>query len=197
MTDRRTFLIGAAALLAAPAFPEPAVARSGVRRLFDGRSLDGWSRLGDANWRVENGLATADLGGISFLVSRESYRDFELRAEFRVSADANSGIFLRCQDPAAITADNGYEVNIFDRRPDPTYGTGAIVNVAPVTPPLPRAGEGWNVMRIRAQGDRFDVALNGRATVNGARDGRYREGPIALQYGAGIVRFRRVDLRVL
>lgn len=29
-----------------------------------------------------------------------------------------------------ITAMNAYEVNIFDTRPDPTYRTGAIVNVS-------------------------------------------------------------------
>lgn len=192
MTDRRTFIAGAAAALLAP----PAFARAPWRRLFNGRNLDGWSPVGDANWRVERGVLTADRGGISFLVSRDSYRDVELRAEFWVSGDANSGIFLRCQDRTRITVDNAYEVNIFDTRPDPTYGTGAIVNVAPVSP-MPRAGGRWNVMAIRARGDRFGVVLNGRTTVDGARDGRYAEGPIALQYGAGLVRFRRVDIRRL
>jgi hypothetical protein len=192
MTDRRTFIAGAAAAL----LPTAAFARTPWRRLFNSRDMAGWTPVGDANWRVENGLLTADRGGISFLVSRESYRDLELRAIFWVSEDANSGIFLRCQDRARVTADNAYEVNIFDTRPDPTYGTGAIVNVAPVSP-MPRAGGRWNVMTIRAQGDRFGVVLNGRTTVAAARDGRYREGPIALQYGAGTVRFRRVEIRPL
>lgn len=192
MTDRRTFIAGAAAALLAP----PAFARTRWRRLLNGRDLAGWTPVGDANWRVAGGMLTADRGGISFLVSRESYRDLAPRAEFWVSGDANSGIFLRCQDRARITADNAYEVNIFDTRPDPTYGTGAIVNVAPVSP-MPRAGGRWNVMAIRAQGDGFSVVLNGRTTVEGARDGRYREGPVALQYGAGLVRFRRVDIRPL
>jgi hypothetical protein len=192
MTDRRTFLLGAAAAL----LPAPAFARTPTRRLFNGRNLDGWSAVGDANWRVEDGILSADQGGISFLVSRENYGDLDLRAEFWVSGDANSGVFLRCQDRARITADNAYEVNIFDTRPDPTYGTGAIVNVARVSP-MPRAGGRWNVMAIRARGDRFSVALNGRTTVDGVRDGRYAQGPVALQYGAGTVRFRRVELRPL
>ena len=193
MTSRRTFLLGAAAAL----LPLPAQARAGFRRLFNRRNLDGWTAVGDANWRVEGGILTADRGAISFLVSRERYRDFALRALFWVSPDANSGIFLRCQDTSAITADNAYEVNIFDRRPDPTYGTGAIVNVAPVAAPMPQAGGRWNEMVIRASGDSFHVVLNGRTTVAAARDSRHREGPIALQYGAGIVRFSRVELRPL
>lgn len=193
MIDRRIFLAGAAASLLAA----PAAARSRFRRLFNRRCLDGWTRVGDANWRVERGVLIADRGAISFLVSQESFRDFELRTEFWVSPDANSGIFIRCQDRATITVANSYEVNIFDRRPDPTYGTGAIVDLAPVAAPRPQAGGRWNRMTIRAQGDRFDVVLNGRNTVANARDGARREGPVALQYGAGTVRFRRVEIRSL
>lgn len=192
MIRRRHVLAGFAAFAAAP----PAFALTPVRQLFDGHALDGWDRVGDANWRVEGGALAADRGGISFLVSRESFRDFELSALFWVSPDANSGIFLRCQDRATITVANSYEVNIFDRRPDPTYGTGAIVDVAPVSP-LPQAGGRWNAMTVRAEGDRLSVTLNGRTTVAGARDSRHREGPVALQYGAGAVRFRQVALRLL
>lgn len=192
MIGRRYLLAGFAAVAVAP----PAFAQSPVRQLFDGHSLDGWDRVGDANWRVEGGALAADRGGISFLVSRESFSDFELSALFWVSPDANSGLFIRCQDRAAITVANSYEVNIFDRRPDPTYGTGAIVDVAPVSP-LPQAGGRWNVMTIRADGDRLSVALNGRTTVAGVRDSRHREGPVALQYGAGAVRFRSVALKEL
>ena len=193
MIDRRTLIAGAAASLLAA----PAAARSRFRRLFNRRCLDGWTRVGDANWRVERGVLIADRGAISFLVSQESFGDFELRTQFWVSPDANSGIFIRCADRAGISPATAYEVNIFDRRPDPTYATGAIVNLAPVAPPLPQAGGRWNRMTIRAQGDRFDVVLNGRNTVANARDGARREGPVALQYGAGTVRFRRVEIRSL
>jgi hypothetical protein len=192
VTSRRTLLLGVgAALFAAPAF-----ARARFRRLFNGRNLDGWTPLGDANWSVENGVIRADRGGFSFLVSRESYRDFELRVEFRVSHDANSGIFIRCSDRARITAGNAYEVNIYDTRPDPSYGTGAIVDVARVSP-MPRAGDRWNVMTIRASADLLSVAMNGVTTVDPVRDAAHREGPVALQYGAGRVMFRRVDIRPL
>ena len=73
-----------------------------------------------------NGIVQADLGN-GFLVSKEDFADFDLRAEFWVDATANSGIFIRCTDPKQITAMNAYEVNFFDTRPDPSYGTGAIV----------------------------------------------------------------------
>ena len=192
MTDRRTLLIGlGASLCAGPAFAGPR-----FKPLFDGRSLAGWDPVGDANWTVTEGAIVADKGGVSFLVSRVSYRDFDLRAEFWVSAEANSGIFIRCSDRAEITSANAYEVNIFDTRPDPTYGTGAIVDVAKVSP-MPKAGGQWNTMLIQARGDRFTVTFNGRKTVDSARDGKHPAGPIALQYGAGVVKFRKVEIRSL
>ena len=60
---------------------------------------------------------------------------------------------------------------------------------------MPKAGGRWNTYLIRAEGDRFSVWLNGEKTVEGARDARFREGHVALQYGAGTVKFRKVKIR--
>ena len=169
MAHRRHVILGLAGVaLATPSLAQTS-SKPPFRSLFNGRSLDGWTRLGDANWTVEAGVLSADKGGLSYLVSKDSYRDFELRAEIWVSPEANSGIFIRCSDPAHVTADNAYEVNVFDTRPDPTYGTGAIVGVAKVSP-MPKAGGRWNLMEITAQGDTFTVRFNGQLTVDAARD---------------------------
>jgi hypothetical protein len=191
MILRRTALIG----LTGAALAGPALAWPRVRSLFNGRDLDGWTVVGDANWTVAGGVLSADKGAMSFLVSRDSFRDFDLRAELWVSDDANSGIFIRCSDRAAITPATSYEVNVFDQRPDPTYGTGAIVNIAPVSP-MPKAGGRWNLMEIRARSDRLSVVFNGQTTVDAVRDSAHAEGPIALQYGSGVVKFRKVEVRI-
>jgi hypothetical protein len=91
-------------------------ANAGWVTLFDGKNLDNWDTIGDANWRLVDGVVEADKGN-GFLVSKSSYTDFEIRAEFWVDGDANSGVFIRCTDPTKITAKNAYEVNIFDKRP--------------------------------------------------------------------------------
>src|ERR1700686_4444010 len=101
--------------------------------LFDGKNLDNWNQIGNANWRLEDGAVVADKGN-GFLVTKNAYTDYQLRAEFWVDAAANSGIFIRCTDAGKVTGATSYEVNIWDARPDPTYGTGAIVNVAKVDP---------------------------------------------------------------
>ncbi|MEP6790827.1 MAG: DUF1080 domain-containing protein, partial [Ramlibacter sp.] len=105
-------------------------------------------------------------------------------------------------NPAKIEAVSSYEVNIFDQRPDPTYGTGAIVDVAKVVP-MPKAGGKWNTYEITAKGNQLTVVLNGVQTVN-VQDGKFSEGPFALQYfpGAnnipgGAIKFRKVQIREL
>ena len=170
--------------------------------LFDGKSLDNWTQIGNANWTLADGVVQADKGN-GYLVSKNSYADFEIRAEFWVDADANSGIFIRCTDPSKVTGENAYEVNIFDKRPDPSYGTGAIVNVAKVSP-MPKAGGKWNTYEITAKGPQFTVVLNGVKTVDGAQDSKHARGHIALQYGAGapgtgpgIVKFRKLEIQRL
>ncbi len=75
-------------------------------------------------------------------------------------------------------------MNIWDARPDPTYGTGAIVNVGKVDP-MPHAAGKWNVYEITAKGSTFTVTLNGQKTVDGAQDAKFASGEIALQHGSG------------
>jgi len=174
-------------------------AGAGWNVLFDGASstdLVGWTPLGEGNWRVTDGTIEGRNGKAGFLVSADSYRDFEIESEFWADADCNSGIFIRCQDRNNITAANAYEVNIFDKRPDPNYGTAAIVDVAKVARPFPQAANRWNTFRIFARGDWLQVVFNGQITVD-VRDARLREGPIALQSAGGTVRFRTVKVRKL
>jgi hypothetical protein len=178
---------------------------SGWVTLIDGeQGLDNFNRVGDANWRVEAGGISANQGKGGFLVSKQSYKDFELYAEFWAATDTNSGIFFRLSDPARITADNSYEANIWDIRPDPTFATGAIVNFAAVPkPPVHLAGGKWNTMEIRAEGDLLTVKLNGVQTAQ-VRNNKYASGPFALQFGAGVqgvnggpIKWRKVRVKPL
>ena len=86
-------------------------------------------------------------------------------------------------------------MNIFDQRPDPTYGTGAIVNFVEVDP-MPKAGGKWNTFEITAKGRHLVVVLNGQKTVD-SRNGMFAEGPFTLQHGAGVIKFRKVAIKPL
>jgi len=168
--------------------------------LFDGKNLDHWQSDGKANFSIEDGSIVAkdkkDAKTTANLVSKDKYKDFELRAEFFVSEDANSGIYIRISDPSKVSSKVPYEVNIYDTRPDPTYGTGAIVPFAKSTVPIKTGGK-WNTYEIVAKGSKFWVTLNGTKTVDGAENADHAEGPISLQFGVGTVKFRKVEIKPL
>ena len=123
--------------------------------LFDGNTIGSeWDRVGETNLRVEDGAIVADKRTSqtpAHLVTKTKYKDFQVYVEFWASDDANSGIFIRCQDPTKITDRSCYEVNIFDQRKDPTYGTGGIVHFVEVNP-MPKAGGKWSTYRNHRQG---------------------------------------------
>jgi hypothetical protein len=160
--------------------------------LFDGTNLNSFNVVGNANWKLADGTVEATSGS-GFLVTKETYSNFEIRVEFWVDEGANSGVYMRCQDAAKITDMTCYEANIFDKRPDQSGRTGAIVHVAkPIA--VVDAGGKWNTYEITAKGPQLSVRLNGTLTSQ-AEDAKFTSGPIALQYMAGTVRFRRVQIR--
>ena len=187
-------LLAASAALFAVSAPLSAQNQMQPNSLLNADNLDNWDRTGDANWRMVDGIAEADMG-FGHLVSKVSYGDFTLRAEFWVDDPANSGIFIRCTEPEEPSPRSCYDVNIYDERPDASFGTGGIPNHASVAG-IPKIGGQWNIYEITVQGDHIVVILNGRKTVD-FRDDTYASGPVTLQYGAGVVKFRKVDIRPL
>jgi hypothetical protein len=196
---KRLSILAAGLLMGAAALSGMAYGQSdGWVTLLDSTKMGDWDEVGKANWAMKDGALTVDkLDGkdLSYLVTKTPYKDFQIKAEFWADDDVNSGIFIRCQDPKKIDAKLCYEVNIFDKRPDPSYGTGAIVDVAKVDP-MPKAGGKWNTFEITAQGPHLVVVLNGQKTAD-VQDTRLANGPFALQYGSGVLKWRKVQVKPL
>jgi hypothetical protein len=174
---------------------------AGWQTLIDGgRGLDNFVNMGTANWRAEADGLVADrrtgTDGTNYLVTKTAYKDFQIRAEFWVSDDANSGIYMRCSDVRPMTDRTCHEANIFDKRADPAFATGAIVWLVRAPSPVPKTGGQWNTMEITARGTHMVVTLNGvkTAETNEARD---NPGVIGLQYAGGTVKYRKFQIRPL
>jgi len=175
---------------------------TGWTTLIDGdKGLENFNRVGDANWRAEDGAIVADKGKGGVLISKHSYKDFELKIEFWAAPDANSGIYMRCQDGSKPTDKTCYEANIFDQRPDQTYATGGIVHIGPVKS-VQKAGGKWNTYDITVKGSQIKLVLNGVHTAE-ASDTRLPSGPFGLQFGnrgkepGGAIKFRKVLIKTL
>ena len=138
-----------------------------VTLIDGGTGLDNWIRVGDANWRAVDGAIQADMKtdkANSFLVTKNSYTDFRIRAEFWASDDANSGIYMRCADIKNLTDRTCYEANIFDQRPDPTLWH----RIHRSSFPGIADAEGWRQMEhVRRHGQ-------GNALGSDAERGRHR-----------------------
>ena len=168
--------------------------------LIDGNTgMENWNPTGGANWRAADGAIQADQSttkGASVLVSKKSFKDFELYAEFWAADDTNSGVYIRAMNPANVSTSTGaYEVQIWDKNPNPQYSTGSLVNVAAVNP-IYKAGGRWNIYEIYAKGSQITVKLNGVVTVS-AQDSRFPEGRIGIQYNGGPIKVRKLLVKEL
>ena len=169
-----------------------AQANGGSTTLFNGKDLSNWNVTGNADWKVTDGVIEATKAR-GFLVSKESYTDFELRADVWTTPDSNAGALFRITKPEDPGIENGYELNVNDKRADQTGRTGSIVNVAK---PLVQfdAGGKWVTVVITAKGPHMVATLNGIKTAE-ADDAKYASGPVSLQAAGGIVRYRNVQIR--
>ena len=140
---------------------------------------------------IEDGALVAEKGKGGHLVTKNSYKNFQINAEFWADEEANSGIFIRCIDSTAIGARTCYEVNIFDKRPDPSHGTGLIVDFAEVNP-MPKAAGKWKTSRSPLMGgisswcstDR-KPSTSGTACSRGALHAAIRRGRYQIPQGCG------------
>jgi len=180
-----------AGLMVVHAAPQAA---AGWTLLFDGKNLNAFNMIGDANWQLADGVVQANQGN-GYLVTKNTYGDYQLKVEFWVDDEANSGVFIRCEDPKQITAMNAYEVNIYDKRPDQAYRTGAIVDVAKPLANI-NAGGKWNTFEITAEGPRIVVLMNGVKTAE-TNKSHALHGNIGLQWAAGVVKWRKVEIKPL
>ena len=152
-----------------------------------------WTSVGSAIWDFKNNELIGREGD-GFLVSKRTYREFELSVEFWISKDTNSGIFILCQDRASINPESCYELNIWDNHPNQEARTGSIVGRA--MPPLAEVTtEGrWNTYQVIIRDSTITVKVNDILTAT-LTDKKLQAGFVALQkWGGGQVRFRNLKI---
>ena len=148
-----------------------------------------------AGWSIEEGMLVPERSeDHGYVVTTARYANVEITFEFYPEADTNSGVFARCQDPENINPVDCYEFNIWDAHPNQQFRTGAVVTLAPPVA-IVETEDRWNAMRVRVEGHRLRVWVNGTLT-NDIEDEKLSDGFIAFQYGGanGMVRFRNIRI---
>ncbi len=182
--------------------------------LFNGKNLEGWEGVGGPtnNWKVKDEiLSCTGEPGSSWIATKEKYTDFELRLQFKIPKDGNSGIFIRAPKQGAPWV-AGLEIQVLDDYGDkwknlkPNQFTGSIYAVqAPSIRATKKAGE-WQTIRVRCIGSNCDVWVNDKHVVSGdlavlaQKNPRVtglqnNEGFIGLQNHSSPVHFRKIEIK--
>ncbi len=166
------------------------------KELFLSSQKDSWFQEGTASWHWTDGEITGKSeSGSSFLMTNESFKNFELSLEFYPDSTVNSGVFIRCSTDQ-ISATDCYEFNIWDLHPNQSYRTGALVGKAEPLGYVETLNQ-WNTYVIRAKNGKLEAWINEVKTVE-FEDDSLVEGYVAIQAGeTGTIRFRNVKIKDL
>jgi hypothetical protein len=177
----------------APNVLSPAEQRDGWSLLFDGKTFNGWRGLGydsvpAAHWKIENGairkIADGDVPRLADgqpaaggdLMTRDTYRDFELTWDWKISRAGNSGVKYNVSEEISMAAAPnhaalGFEYQMLDDslhedNKVPSHRAGALYDlIAPnANKTLKPVGE-WNSSRLVFRGNHGEHWLNGVKVV--------------------------------
>ncbi len=164
--------------------------------LFDGGDLSAWRGVGQdavpAAWSVDDGVLHITPGAEGGdLVTRETYGDFELALEWKISECGNSGIFYR-GDPEQEPWRTSSEMQVLDDacHPDgkyPSHRAGSNYDLHAATPGAVRPAGEWNAVRIVARGPHVEHWLNGQQVAE------YEQGSAAWKARVAASKFRTFD----
>ncbi|SVD84496.1 uncharacterized protein METZ01_LOCUS437350, partial [marine metagenome] len=91
-------------------------AQKGFQPLFNGKDLTGWAGVGgdQSNWRVKDGLLSCTgKPGSHWIATEEEYANFDLRLEYNIPQNGNSGVFIRAPIKGAAWV-AGMEIQVLD-----------------------------------------------------------------------------------
>jgi hypothetical protein len=142
----------------------------GWRLLFDGETTSGWRRYrGEGfpdGWQVIGGSLVRVTAGAGDIITEETFRNFELRLQWKVSPGGNAGIFYRANESAGLIWHTAPEMQVLDdeRHPDgrsELTSAGALYALYPAPRGVVRPAGEWNDARVVLDGNRGEHWLNG------------------------------------
>ena len=156
------------------------------QELFNGKDLTGWKTEGNSKWIVKEGTLIGTQGpdgAPGDLFTEATFKDFEVKVEYRIQWPCNSGVWFRYQAP-----NRAYQADILEfKKPECYSGTlyspGKMFLAMNEDKTIVNQ-DGWNTMVIRAEGDHLQIWLNDTQVAD-VHDNSYETGRIGFQIHAG------------
>jgi len=185
------------------------------KTLFNGTDLTGWEGAGRPAsdcWTVESGELVCLKKKGPWLRSQRAFGDFNLRLEYRVNKNGNSGVYVRVPKNGNHHRENatqppaGFEVQILDdgygkkRKLKPYQYCGSVYDIAGATKHVGRKPGEWNTLEINCRGRNITTLHNGELIVQVTPDThpkinlRQRKGYLGLQNHGGGVKFSNLRI---
>ena len=207
---KKTFALAALAAFALVAQPAASHAqKSGDGKwvsLFDGKSLDGWEKTGnaDSKWEVKDGAIQGSGPASMLAYTKASYKNFKFRAEIKINDKGNSGMYVRCKPKPGFT--DGVEIQINSSHGDPVR-TGSVYTQVEIfdqlVPPdtwFTQEAEVRDVVYRGMQVTEYTISVNGKVLYK-FRDfhPEFKEGFVAFQQHdpGSKVSIRKVEVQEL
>ena len=176
--------------------------------LFNGKDLNGWVKIGNEKWNVEEGTihGVAVTKEYGYLRTEKNYKDFQLSLRFKCEGDGNSGVFFHAEfkpGTADVVQGPQFEVDCgIGNHTGGIYDVGRqwLVWPTPENETVIRSSD-WNEILVKVEGTRYQCRLNGVPMVDYTDPKPFGEdGGVALQLhsgGRGNMRFKDIWIRDL
>jgi hypothetical protein len=203
--------------------------------LFDGETTKGWHSFNKAGagaaWKVKDGELYLDTtkkegwqtSGGGDLVTEKTYKNFDLKLEWKISAGGNSGIIFLVQEDGKheYSWQTGPEMQIVDNEKHPDgklvkHQAGDLYDLIAASPKAVKPAGEWNQAEIIVKDGGLTLLLNGVKVVSATlwKDGwkkliaeskfkempdfgKFQSGKIALQDHGNMVSFRNIKIKEL
>lgn len=204
--------------------------------LFDGQTLNGWHSYGKSApgsaWKVDDGAIHLDASnkqsyqtnGGGDLVTDNEYENYDLKLEWKIAPNGNSGIIINTKEDTTKYKESWYtgmEMQVLDNdgHPDgkiPKHRAGNLYDLIAVTKETVKPVGEWNAVEIVNNRGKLDFYLNGEHVVDTRMDddnwrnlianskfkdmpdfARFSRGRIGLQDHGNDVWFRNIRIKQL
>ena len=187
------------------------VAQDGFKKIFDGKSMDGWKANENTDsWQLKDGMLVCkgERSHLFYVGDDKPFKNFHFKAEVKTTKGSNAGIYFHTKYQDSGWPKYGYECQVNVSHSDPKKSSG-LYAVQDVADPGIKDDE-WYTQEIIVNGRHIELKINGKTMVDYTEpenksafsnefERRLQEGTFALQAHdpQSLVYFRNIEVKRL
>lgn len=186
-------------------------AQDDFKKIFDGKSMDGWKANENTNsWQLKDGMLVCkgERSHLFYVGDDKPFKNFHFKAEVKTTKGSNAGIYFHTKYQDSGWPKYGYECQVNVSHSDPKKSS-SLYAVKDVADPGVKDDQ-WYTQEIIVNGRHIELKINGKTMVDytepesknafsGEFERRLAEGTFALQAHdpESLVYFRNIEVKRL